>query len=49
MESKEALEGEALTRARQQAREILFRQKYEARLAAWLREIKERAVIEVRM
>jgi len=30
-------------------REILFRQKYEARLEAWLKEIKQRAIIEVRM
>lgn len=49
LESKEALEGEALARARQQVREILFRQKYEARLDAWLREVKRRAVIEVRL
>jgi peptidyl-prolyl cis-trans isomerase SurA len=49
LESKDGLEGEGLTRARQQIREILFRQKYEARLEAWLREIRERAVIEVRM
>ena len=28
---------------------ILFRQKYEARLEAWLKEIKQRAIIEVRM
>jgi peptidyl-prolyl cis-trans isomerase SurA len=49
LESKDGLEGEGLTRARQQIREILFRQKYEARLSAWLREIRERAVIEVRM
>ena len=49
LESKEALEGDGLTRARQQIRDILFRQKYEARLDAWLREIRERAVIEVRM
>jgi peptidyl-prolyl cis-trans isomerase SurA len=49
LESKEALEGDGLVRARQQIREILFRQKYEARLDAWLREIRERAVIEVRM
>jgi peptidyl-prolyl cis-trans isomerase SurA len=49
LESKDSLEGEALGRARQQIREILFRQKYEARLDAWLREIRERAVIEVRM
>jgi peptidyl-prolyl cis-trans isomerase SurA len=49
LESKESLEGDGLIRARQQIREILFRQKYEARLDAWLREIRERAVIEVRM
>jgi peptidyl-prolyl cis-trans isomerase SurA len=49
LESKDGLEGEGLTRARGQIREILFRQKYEARLDAWLREIRERAVIEVRM
>ncbi|MGH7323050.1 MAG: peptidylprolyl isomerase [Candidatus Rokuibacteriota bacterium] len=49
LEEKETLEGEAVQRARQQVRDILFRQKYEARLEAWLKEIKQRAVIEVRM
>jgi peptidyl-prolyl cis-trans isomerase SurA len=49
LETKETLEAEGLTRARAQIREILFRQKYEARLDAWLREIRERAIIEVRM
>jgi peptidyl-prolyl cis-trans isomerase SurA len=49
LETKETLEGDGVTRARQQIREILFRQKYEARLDAWLREIRERAIIEVRM
>ena len=49
LESKDGLEGDGLTRARGQIREILFRQKYEARLDAWLREIRERAIIEVRM
>ncbi len=49
LESKELLEGEGLVRARLQIREILFRQKYEARLDAWLKEIKQRAIIEVRM
>lgn len=49
LESKEALEGEGLDRARQQVREILQRQKYEARLETWLKEIKQRAIIEVRM
>ena len=49
LETKDGLEGDGLNRARGQIREILFRQKYEARLDAWLREIRERAVIEVRM
>lgn len=49
LESREALEGERLRRLRQQVRDILYRQKYEARLEAWLREIRERAIIEVRM
>jgi peptidyl-prolyl cis-trans isomerase SurA len=49
LESREALEGERLQRLRQQVRDILYRQKYEARLEAWLREIKDRAIIEVRM
>lgn len=49
LESKETLEGEGLTRAKQQIKDILFRQKYDTRLEAWLREIKQRAIIEVRM
>jgi peptidyl-prolyl cis-trans isomerase SurA len=49
LESKEALEGEGLQRARQQVRDILYRQKYEVRLQAWLKEIKERAIIQIRM
>jgi peptidyl-prolyl cis-trans isomerase SurA len=49
LESKEVLGGDALQRARQQVREILFRQKYEARLEAWLKEIKQRAIVEVRL
>jgi peptidyl-prolyl cis-trans isomerase SurA len=49
LESKDGLEGEGVVRAKQQIREILFRQKYEARLEAWLRELRERAIIEVRM
>jgi len=49
LESKDSLEGEGLVRAKQQIREILFREKYEARLDAWLKEIKQRAIIEVRM
>jgi len=49
LESKESLEGDGLVRVKQQIRDILFRQKYEARLEAWLKEIKQRAIIEVRM
>ncbi len=49
LESMEALEGEGLQRVRQQVREILYREKYEARRDAWLKEIKQRAIIEVRM
>lgn len=49
LESKQTLEGAGLQRARQQVRDILYRQKYEARLEAWLKDIKQRAIIEVRM
>ena len=49
LESKESLDGETLQRVRQQVREILFREKYEARMQAWIQEIKRRAIIEVRM
>src|SRR5919109_518582 len=49
LESKDSLEGDGLIRVKQQVRDILFRQKYEARLEAWLKEIKQRAIIEVRM
>ena len=49
LESKEGLEGEGLVRIRNQIRDILFRQKYDTRQEAWLKEIKQRAIIEVRM
>lgn len=49
LESKESLEGEGAARAREQIRGILFREKYEARLDTWLKEIKQRAIIEVRL
>lgn len=49
LEAKETLESESLARVRQQIRDILFREKYETRLDAWLKEIKQRAIIEVRM
>lgn len=49
LESKESLEGEGAARARDQIRGILFREKYEARLDVWLKEMKQRAIIEVRL
>ena len=49
LESKDSLEGDGLVRAKQQIREILFREKYDTRLETWLKEIKQRAIIEVRM
>jgi peptidyl-prolyl cis-trans isomerase SurA len=49
LESTEGLEGDGLVRIRNQIRDILFRQKYDTRQEAWLREIKQRAIIEVRM
>ena len=49
LDSKDSLDGEALARAKQQIRDILFRQKYQARLDAWLSDVKRRAIIEVRM
>lgn len=49
LEWKESMSGEALTQTKRQIREILFRQKYQARLEGWLKEIKQRAVIEIRL
>jgi peptidyl-prolyl cis-trans isomerase SurA len=49
LEWKDSLSGEALGQAKQQIREILFRQKYAARLQAWLAEIRKRAVIDIRL
>lgn len=49
LDSRETLTGEALVQARSQIREILYRQKYDARLKDWLVEIKERSIIDIRM
>ncbi|HEV8441599.1 MAG TPA: peptidylprolyl isomerase [Methylomirabilota bacterium] len=49
LESKESLSGEALVQARSQIRDILYRQKYDSRLQEWLAEIKQRAIIDIRM
>ena len=46
LESKDSLESPSI---RQQIRDILFRQQFETRLEAWLKEIKQRAIIEVRI
>ncbi len=49
LEWRESLTGEALAQTKQQIRDILFRQKYQARLEAWLKELKQRAIIEIRL
>jgi peptidyl-prolyl cis-trans isomerase SurA len=49
LDSKETLTGDALTQARSQIREILYRQKYEARMQEWLTEMKQRAIIDIRL
>jgi len=49
LESKETLAGEQLAQARNQIRDILFKQKYEVRLNEWLAEIRGKAIIEMRL
>jgi peptidyl-prolyl cis-trans isomerase SurA len=49
LESKDSLDGEGMVRIRQQIRDILFRQKYDTRLEVWIKEIRQRAIIEVRL
>lgn len=49
LESKETLAGEQLAQARNQIRDILYKQKYEARLNEWLAEIRGKAIIEMRL
>jgi len=49
LETKDTLEGEGLARVKAQIRDILFREKFETRLDTWLKEIKQRAVIDVRL
>lgn len=49
LDSRDALTGDALMQARGQIREILYRQKYDTRLKDWLVEIKQRAIIDIRM
>ncbi len=49
LDAREALAGEALTQARSQIRDILFREKYEVRLKEWLAELRQRSIIDVRL
>ncbi len=49
LERRESLAGEGLAQARNQIREILFREKYQARLKDWLADIKQRAMIDMRL
>jgi peptidyl-prolyl cis-trans isomerase SurA len=49
LDSRESLTGDGLVQVRNQIRDILYRQKYDARLKDWLVEIKQRAIIDVRM
>ena len=49
LDAKETLSGEALTQARSQIRDILYREKYDARLKEWLAEIRQRALIDIRL
>jgi len=49
VESKETLAGEQLVQARNQIRDILYKQKYDVRLNEWLVEIRSKAIIEMRL
>jgi hypothetical protein len=49
LDSKETLAGEQLAPARNQIRDILYRQKYDLRLKEWLVEIRSKAIIEMRL
>ncbi|HUG36593.1 MAG TPA: peptidylprolyl isomerase, partial [Candidatus Limnocylindrales bacterium] len=49
LESRQSLTGEDLAQARNQVRDILFREKYETRYREWLAEIRQRAMIEMRL
>jgi len=49
LDSKETLAGEQLTQARNQIRDILYKQKYDVRLNEWLVEIRGKAIIEMRL
>jgi peptidyl-prolyl cis-trans isomerase SurA len=46
LDSRDSLQAASI---RQQIRDILFRQQYDSRLEVWLKEVKQRAIIEVRL
>ncbi len=49
VDAKEALTGDGLTQARNQIRDILLREKLQVRLKEWLDEIRQRAIIDMRL
>jgi peptidyl-prolyl cis-trans isomerase SurA len=49
LDSRESLGGEGLAQARNQVRDILFREKYQARFKDWLSDLRQRAMIDLRM
>ena len=49
VDAKESLTGEGLTQARNQIRDILLREKLQVRLKEWLAEIRQRAIIDMRL
>lgn len=49
LDSKETLTGDGLVQARNQIRDILLREKLQVRLREWLAEIRQRAIIDMRL
>jgi peptidyl-prolyl cis-trans isomerase SurA len=49
LDSKESLSGEGMTLARNQIRDILLREKLQNRLKEWLTEIRQRAIVDMRL
>jgi parvulin-like peptidyl-prolyl isomerase len=49
LDSKERLGGEGLVQARNQVRDILLREKYAVRLKEWMTELRQRAIIDMRL
>ncbi|HTE65719.1 MAG TPA: peptidylprolyl isomerase, partial [Candidatus Binatia bacterium] len=49
LDSKETLVGDGLTQARNQIRDILLREKLQVRLREWIAEIRQRAIIDMRL